>query len=146
MTTMNDHDWITFHRVQFAQAVSATERSFPPVPGAALWRFGPQPTLSPDGVLSPLSEIWGGFSIWPSRAEAEAMMADPAAAMPWLSETAAAWHCLAVPFAHRGEVNWRGIVESGTAIRPAATDPGGPLAIITSAGFNVANAETIPES
>lgn len=72
------------------------------------------------------------------------MIADPVTAMPWLSETTAAWHCLAVPFAHRGEVNLRGTVESGTAIRPAATDPGGPLAIITSAGFNVVSAETMP--
>ena len=68
----------------------------------------------------------------------------PIAATPWLSKTTAAWHCLAVPLEHRGEVYLRGTVENGSAIRPAATDLGGPLAIITSAGFAVVNAETVP--
>jgi hypothetical protein len=144
MPTADHHDWITFHRVQFAQPVCATDRSFPPVPGAKLSRLGPQAAIGADGRPWPTSELWGGFSIWASRAEAEAVLADPIAAMPWLNETTAAWHCLAVPFAHRGEVNLRGTVESGSAIRPAATDPGGPLAIITSAGFDVVNAETLP--
>jgi hypothetical protein len=87
--------------------------------------------------------VLGGINIWASRAEAETALADPIAAMPWRGETTAAWHCLAVPFAHRGEVNLRGTVESGSAVRPAAIDPGGPLAIMTTAGFDVVNAETM---
>lgn len=144
MVPVDNHDWITFHRVQFPHLTSPIERRFPSAQGVKLWRFGPEPTLGADGNLVPGSEIWGGFSLWSSRAEAEDMISDPIAAMPWLSDTAAAWHCLAVPVLHRGEVNWRGTVESGTAIRPAATDPGGQLAIMTSAGFDVVNPQTMP--
>jgi hypothetical protein len=47
----------------------------------------------------------------------------------------AAWHCLSVPVSHRGEVNWRGHLQSGDAVRAAPVDPGGPLIALTSAGF-----------
>jgi hypothetical protein len=63
------------------------------------------------------------------------MLSDPGAAMPWLAEAVAAWHCLAIPVSHRGKVNWRGHVEDGIAVRPAQADPGGPLVVVTSAGF-----------
>lgn len=102
---------------------------------ASVWRFCPQHTPGEDGMTTLTSDIWCGMGIWNSRAGAEAMLADPAAAMPWLPEAVAAWHCLAIPFSHRGKVNWRGHVEDGTAIRPAEKDPGGPLVVVTSAGF-----------
>jgi len=72
------------------------------------------------------------------------MVAAPGDAIPWLAETAAAWHCLAVPFSHRGQVNWRGHVQEGEAIRPAPADPGGPLIVLTSAGFVSRDAATLP--
>jgi hypothetical protein len=129
------HDWITLHRLRFPDAISAKDRSFESVAGASVWRFGPLHTLGADGLPTLTSDVWGGMAIWPARAAAEAMLADPGAAMPWLPEAVSAWHCLALPFSHRGKVDWRGHVKHGTAIRAAPKDPGGPLVVITSAGF-----------
>ncbi len=144
MTRSGDHDWITLHRLRFPEAISARGRVFAPVAGATVWRFCPQHTPGEDGLVTLTSDVWGGLGIWDSRDEAEAMLDDPGAAMPWLSEAVAAWHCLAIPFSHRGKVNWRGPVEDGTAIRPAPADPGGPLVVVTSAGFLSRDAEMLP--
>ena len=138
------HDWITLHRVRFPEAVSAKDRSFPPVAGASVWRFCPLHTPGADGLTTLTSDIWCGMAIWPTRDEAEATLADPGGAMPWLPEAVAAWHCLAIPFSHRGKVNWRGHVEDGTAVRPAPRDPGGPLVVVTSAGFLSRDAVMLP--
>ena len=83
------HDWVTLHRMRFPAVVSAKERSFPPVEGASVWRFGPLHTLGADGLPTLTSDIWCGMAIWPNRAEAEAMLDNPGAAMPWLSEAVA---------------------------------------------------------
>lgn len=136
MTASDDHDWITLHRMRFADPISAWERAFCPAPGAAVWRFCPQHTVGADGLPTRVADIWGAMGIWASRAKADAALADPLTAMPWLGEALASWHCLALPVAHRGAVKWRESVEDGSAIRPAAADPGGPLAIVTSAGFD----------
>ena len=144
MTRSGDHDWITLHRLRFSQAISARDRIFVPVAGAAVWRFCPQHTPGDDGLVTLTSDIWGGLGIWDSRDDAEAILDDPGAAMPWITEAVVAWHCIAIPFSHRGKVNWRGRVEDGTAVRPAHTDPGGPLIVVTSAGFLSRDAETLP--
>ncbi|MDP2083531.1 MAG: hypothetical protein U0934_14020 [Pseudotabrizicola sp.] len=138
LTASGGHDWITLHRLRFPDAISVHDRTFPPVSGALVWRFCPQHTPGEHGLVTLTSDIWG------SRAEAEAMLDDPGAAMPWLSETANAWHCLAIPVAHRSQVNWRGHVEDGTAIRPSAADPGGPLVVVTTAGFLSRDADMLP--
>jgi hypothetical protein len=138
------HDWITLHRMRFPSAISARERSFEPVAGAACWRFCPQHTPGGDGLPTLTSDTWGGLGIWSSRDEAEAMLADPGTMMPCLSEAVASWHCLALPISHRGQVNWRGHVEDGSAVRPAPDDPGGPLVVITSAGFLSRDASMLP--
>jgi hypothetical protein len=130
-----DHDWITLHRVRFAAPISAHRRSFPAPSGASVWRFCPHHTPGEDGLVTLTSDIWGGLGIWDSRAEAEAVLSDPGAAMPCLPEAVAAWHCLAIPVSHRGKVNWRGHIEDGTAVRSAPADPGGPLVVVTTAGF-----------
>src|ERR1700722_7077284 len=60
--------------------------------------------------------------------------------IPVLSETVEEWHAVLRPFNHKGEVNWRGTVEIGTAIRVASDPSSGPLVVITSAGYNNARA------
>ena len=64
--------------------------------------------------------------------------------MPWLEETVTSWHCLSIPVTHRGTVNWRGYLQDGDAIRAAHFDPGGPLMVVTSAGFESRNAAALP--
>lgn len=144
MTDTEVHDWITFHRLRFPDPVSSMERAFPPVVGPDCWLFGPHYDVGPDGMLTGVSDIWGGVGIWHSRAAAEAMVAAPGDAMPWLEETVASWHCLGMPVSHRGTVNWRGHLQKGDAVRAAHFDPGGPLMVLTSAGFVSRDAATVP--
>jgi len=131
------HDWITLHRMRFPAPISAWKRTFPAVSNAAVWRFCPYHTPGVDGLPTRVSAVWGGMAIWSCRSDAETMIANPRSALPMLDETLEAWHCLANPFAHRGQVKWREAMESDTAIRPAPQDPGGRLAIVTSAGFDL---------
>lgn len=135
MTVTDKHDWLTIHRLRFPEPVSSLERVFPPVAGPDCWLFGPHYDVGPDGMITGVSDVWGGVGIWHDRGAAEAMIAAPADAMPWLSETAASWHSLCLPVSHRGEVNWRGHLQKGEAVRSAPADPGGPLLVLTSAGF-----------
>ncbi len=144
MTETPAHDWITLHRLRFAERVSSHERTFPPVAGPDCWVFGPHYDVGPDGMFTGVSDIWGGVGIWHSRDAAEAMVAAPGDHMPWLGETVAAWHCLCVPVSHRGAVNWRGYLQNGDAVRVAPADPGGPLIVVTSAGFVARDAATLP--
>jgi len=138
------HDWITFHRLRFRQRVTSMERVFTPVAGPDCWLFGPHYDVGPDGMLTGVSDIWGGVGIWHSQLAAEAMVTSPSDAMPWLEETVESWHCLAIPISHRGEVNWRGYVQKGDAVRKAPIDPDGPLIVLTSAGFISRDVATLP--
>jgi hypothetical protein len=120
MTETAGHDWITFHRLRFPERVSALKRAFPQVAGPDCWLFGPHYDVGPDGMLTGVSDIWGGVGVWHSRDDAEAMVAAPGDHMPWLGETVAAWHCLSVPVSHRGSVCWRGYLQNGV---PTAGGP-----------------------
>ncbi len=119
MTTPSSHDWLTLHRVQFAERVSALEHVFPPVAGADCWRFSPHYDIGPDGLPTGVSDVWGGVGIWRDREAAEAMLDAPEAAMPWLDSAVTSWHALCLPISHRGEVNRRGQVETNSAVRAA---------------------------
>ena len=144
MINTNTHDWITLHRLRFPEPVSSIERIFPTVVGPDCWLFGPHYTVGPDGMITGVSDIWGGVGIWHSRHAAEAMVTSPGDAKPWLTETDAARHCLSIPFSHRGAVNWRGYLQKGDAVRVAPNDPGGPLIVLTSAGFETRDEATLP--
>ena len=144
MSDTEVHDWITIHRLRFPGRVSSMERVFSPVAGPDCWLFGPHYDVGPDGMLTGVSDIWGGVGIWHNKTDAEAMLSSPGDYMPWLKETIASWHCLSIPISHRGEVNWRGYVQKGEAIRKAPADPGGPLIVLTSAGFLSRDEATLP--
>lgn len=66
------------------------------------------------------------------------------AKLPFLAEAVEEWHAVLVPFTHRGEVNWRGSVEDGTAICVSSDPQAGPLVVITSAGYNSRTPDQIP--
>jgi hypothetical protein len=82
------------------------------------------------------SDNWCGFGIQTSRFSAEAMFEAPEEAMPAFAETVETWQALVVPVQHRGQVNWRGVVENNRAIRPCGEVMQGPFAVMTSASFD----------
>lgn len=63
------------------------------------------------------------------------MVSDPFAHLSFLGETAEHWHALAAVIAHRGEVDWSTETEPHPALLPLGEDPGGTMAVITSAGY-----------
>jgi hypothetical protein len=132
----SEHDWITLHRVRFAKPVSAVDYVFDAPQGPDCWRFCVQHTLGPDNMPTWKSDVWAALGIWSDRGAAERMIADPAALMPALGDAVEAWHALALPIQHRGEVRWRGMIEKDCAIRPCSEDIDAPLAVVTSASFD----------
>ena len=55
-----------------------------------------------------------------------------------MAHTLEAWHALLLPFAHRGECNHLNRSNPGKVFETERSDPGGPLLVLTTAGFNVA--------
>lgn len=132
----SQHHWITLHRIKFPKPVAALERAFETPEGPECWRFAPGHNLGDNNLPTWTADTWCGMGIFDTKEAAQAMFDDPATAFPACSEAVEQWHALALPVQHRGEVNWRGNVESNCAIKSAPEDPEGPLIVITSAGFD----------
>lgn len=142
--TTDSHDWIVFHRVRFATEVDGKGSPLPGPKKAEAWRFYPYITLGHDGMRTSVSDEWGGFGLYPTRAAAEEVFENPQAHLPFLERTVEAYHALVVPFAHRGKVNWRGEVRENETFATCPSDPGGPLMVITSAGYENPGPADVP--
>lgn len=142
--TAGDHHWITIHRARFGSPVSAQEHDFGIADSPGYWRFCPSLQLNEDGLPTGTSDIWCAVGLFDNREDAEAAFSEPVGQLPFLSEAVERWDALTVPVTHHGDVNWRGQVERNSAIRAAADDPRGPLAVITTAGFDSDGPEQLP--
>jgi hypothetical protein len=127
---------MVFHRVRFPASINGTNAPFPGPRTAEAWRFYPNSPLDPNGVQTFTSDEWGGFGLYGTRAAAEAVYEKPEDHLGFLGETVEAYHALVVPYAHRGKVNWRGPLLENETLRIAPLDPGGPLMVFTSAGYD----------
>jgi hypothetical protein len=141
---MDSHQWITLHRVRFPSDISALERKFDAPAPADCWRFCPTQHVAENGLPTMRSDTWLGLGIYERHEDAETMFAAAREHLPFISETVEEWHAILVPFAHRGQVKWRETIEDGTAIHAASERPHGPLAVITSAGYNGRMADNKP--
>lgn len=138
------HDWLVLHRVLFSRMIDGTGTPMPGPASAVAWRFYPDGERDDNGMRTYISDEWGGFSLYCDRADAQAVFDAPEDHLPFLGEAIEAWHALVIPYAHRGEVNWRGTVMDGTSVAVAGADPGGPLVILTSAGYDDPGPEDLP--
>lgn len=128
--------WMTFHRVRFPVVVDANEQHFDGPKTAAHWLVGPDSRLDDGGLRTTISDVWGGMAFYTDRSAAEAVVDDPATLLPSLSEAVEAWHAVLCPVNHRGQTTWFGQMQNAARLVPTVTDPGGLLAVMTSAGFN----------
>lgn len=138
-----NHDWLTLHRVKFSEDINGAGNPMPGPENAQFWRFAPDSPSGPDGLRTNISDTWGGFGLYSSKAEAEAVFNDPEAHLPFLDRTVEAWHSIAIPYAHRGAVQWREMVQEDSAIIVAPVDPKGPLVILTTAGYTAPGPEDL---
>lgn len=138
------HDWLVFHRVRFGAPVDGNKKPFPGPEKAEAWRFYPASPRGPNGMRTNISDVWGGFGIYTSRGAAEAVFEAPHDHLPFLGDAVEAYHALVLPYSHRGKANWRGAVLENATIVAAPSDPGGPLMVITSAGYDDPGPEDAP--
>ena len=132
----NTHDWIVLHRVRFAQPIDGTRAPFAGPQQADAWRFYPASPLGADGLRTNVSDEWGGIGIYDTQDAAQAVFDNPQDHLGFLGDTVEAYHALVVPYSHRGQVNWRGEVRENDTFTPISADPGGPLVVFTSAGYD----------
>ena len=141
-TTANDV--LVFHHVRFPAAIDGTGRPFPGPGSAEAWRFYPSTALGENGLPTYVADEWGGFGIYSSREAAEDVFLNPEKHLGFLGETVEAFHAVAVPYAHHGKVDWRGEFLENATFTVAPSDPGGPLLVLTSAGYDNPGPAEIP--
>jgi hypothetical protein len=122
--------WLRFAEIRTPDTLDLTRR---PV-GAAGWAIGADGAVAPDGSRFP-SEVWCAVGLYPERGDGEAALDDPGAFLPFVGETLEAWHALLLPIAHRGECNHLDRANPGPVLAAHDEDPGGPLVVMTTAGF-----------
>jgi hypothetical protein len=138
------HDWIVFHRVRFHAPVDGTGNPFPGPKGADAWRFYPASPQGPNGMPTNVGDEWGGFGIYSSRDLAEDVFENPDDHLPFLEDAREEFHALVVPYSHRGKVDWRGSLKENETLAPCPSDPGGPLIVFTSAGYENPGPDDLP--
>jgi hypothetical protein len=133
MTTGTLARYAAVHWLEFAGVRLPAELALGPSPAdCASFKIGPDGPVGSDGRRLP-SNVWCGVALFESRAAAEKAFAAPERFLPAGSRQS--WHALLLPVAHRGECNH---FESGrprTLFEIAEHDPGGPLFVMTTAGF-----------
>ncbi|MBY0394649.1 MAG: hypothetical protein K2Q27_15460, partial [Novosphingobium sp.] len=140
-TASPQHDWLTFHRVRLRSERALTVQDAALPSHASGGRVGIDAPPDDDGMPMQRGEVWTGFAIYKSREVAEEVFADPDRHFPFCADVLEGWHALLLPFAHRGDVNWRGHVETDAAIR-CGPGSAGALAVITSAGYDAESPDT----
>lgn len=127
--------WATCHWLRFAEIQTPETLDLSPrPPGAASWKLGPDGAAAPDGSRQP-SNVWCAVALYPDQADAVRAFEDPAAFLPFLDTADEHWHALLLPIAHRGECNHLDRGNPGLLLAAHDDDPGGPLVVMTTAGF-----------
>jgi heme-degrading monooxygenase HmoA len=129
--------WATVHWVRFERPRTAAElAAASPPAGCVSWKFGLDEAASPVAGRS-ASEVWCGVALFAAPDAAEAALEDPQAHVPSLPEATESWHALLRPIAHHGACNLLDPASPGALFEPHPHDQGGPLLVMTSAGFDL---------
>jgi hypothetical protein len=129
--------WASAHWIRFGavEAPDTLDLSGRPA-GSASWKIGPDGPPAPDGQRL-ATNIWCGLGLYPTRSAAEDAVTAPERFLPFLDRADESWHALLQPFAHRGECNHLDAANPGELFEIGPEDPGGPLMVMTSAGFDL---------
>ena len=128
--------YATAHWIRFPEIVTPETIARAEAPAESLsWKIGPDGPVGPSGVHLP-SNVWCGVALFTDLAAADAALDAKERHLPWLPNAVESWHALLLPIAHRGECNHIERAAPGPIFDIAARDPGGPLLVMTTAGFN----------
>jgi hypothetical protein len=123
--------WFDYGRVTTPEQLTLTES-----PADCLcFKIGADGPVGPTGARVP-SNVWCAVAMFNERAAAAAALANYERFLPGVADAVEHWHALVVPIAHRGECNHFERTNPRPLFQPASADPGGPLFVMTTAGFN----------
>lgn len=127
----------TMHWVRYPAIRTPDDLPLDEQPSECLsWKFGPDGPIGPDGGRLP-SDVWCGVALFRDEASARSALAARVRFLPRLATAVESWHALLFALAHRGECNHLDKVQPGTIFDNSPHDPGGPLVVMTTAGFNL---------
>lgn len=126
--------WITFHRWLFENEQSADTLTVDAPSDVVWWHCGADSSVGRDGFRTERGRSWAGAGFFEDRAKAEHVLDDVSSQFPNLPEWGEEFHCLLRPIRFSGVCNWLARADAELAV--AADDPGGPLAVLTSAGYD----------
>lgn len=128
--------YATAHWLRFPGIVTPDQLTLTLRPPASLsWKIGPDGPIGADGYRLP-SNIWCGIALYGDYSAAEEALSSKERYLPYLAQTLESWHALLLPIAHRGECNHIERSSAGPIFDVESKDPGGPLFVMTTAGFN----------
>ena len=91
-----------------------------------------------DNVLADrVGTVWGVVGFHRSGDGADSTVADSDNILPTADETTESWHAAFDVVGHHGSVDWLDRASPGLVLTPVADDSGGPLTVLTTAGFVV---------
>lgn len=129
--------YATVHRIYFEEIRAAESLDLDRRPNGALsWKMGPSGPVGPNGYRLP-ANVWCAVGLYRDLEAAAAAIATRKEALPFLDEAAESWHGLLQPVMHRGECNHLDRERPGMILEASATDPGGVLLAMTTAGFRL---------
>ena len=135
--------YMTFHRVRFSSPISAHETTISGPKRALEWVFGTDSTLTDYGLRTRVSDVWGGAAFYGDPSEAREAFTNVLTELSFAHEVVDAWHALICPISHKGETNWFGSLDHASNFVPSKSDPGGPLLVLTSAGYDALTGDAL---
>lgn len=124
--------WVRYPGVRTADDLPLDERPA----GCLSWKIGPDGPVGADGARLP-SNIWCGVALFRNELSARSALAGRERYLPLLATAIDSWHALLVALTHRGECNHLDSTLPGLVFDGGQPDPGGPLFVMTTAGFNL---------
>ncbi len=126
----------TTHWLRFPEVMTPDQLLLSGTPEDAIsWKIGPCGPVGPDGFRLP-SNVWCAVGLFTERTAATVAMERRDSYMPFLSDTTESWHQVLLPIRHHGECNHLNRECPGEVFEVSSADPGGPLMVITTAGYN----------
>ena len=135
--------WMSIHLFRFDEPAGAEDLVLPSPPtGAVIWKVGPDSPgpdspLGVDGLPTGISPVWCIVGLYRDRAFADTVLDMGAMTFASFGKAIESWHCIARPIAHRGELNWLDRKQPGLVFDVNTVDPGGPMLVMTTAGFDL---------
>lgn len=128
----------TAHWLRFKEVTLPEQLDLSRDPENALsWKIGTSGPVGPDGLRLP-SEIWCAVALYRGEVAARAAFENRLEFMPFIGDAVESWHQLLIPVKHYGTCNHLDRECPGEIFEVSSADPGGPLMVITTAGYVLA--------